>query len=37
MVLLPHSDRLTARSLPNFAASSLSLDLTLNGSVIVAT
>lgn len=37
VVLLQHGDRLTARSLPGSAASSLSLDLTVDGSVITGT
>ncbi|WP_019901493.1 helix-turn-helix domain-containing protein [Salinispora arenicola] len=37
VVLLQHSDRLTVRSLPNSAASALSLDLTVDGSVITGT
>lgn len=37
VVLLQHSDRLTVRSLPNSASSSLALDLTVDGSVITGT
>ncbi|MBO4205771.1 helix-turn-helix domain-containing protein [Micromonospora echinofusca] len=37
MVVLQHGDRLTARSLPGSAASSLSLDLTVDGAVVTGT
>ncbi|MFF5070057.1 helix-turn-helix domain-containing protein [Micromonospora olivasterospora] len=37
VVVLQHGDRLTARSLPGSAASSLSLDLTVDGSVVTGT
>ncbi|MEH1166044.1 XRE family transcriptional regulator [Micromonospora sp. CPCC 205539] len=37
VVVIQHGDRLTARSLPGSAASSLSLDLTLDGSVVTGT
>ncbi len=37
VVLLQHGDRLTARSLPGSASSSLSLDLTVDGAVITGT
>ncbi|MEU1586443.1 XRE family transcriptional regulator [Micromonospora sp. NPDC005710] len=37
VVVIQHGDRLTARSLPSSAASSLSLDLTVDGSVITGT
>ncbi|WBB51097.1 XRE family transcriptional regulator [Verrucosispora sp. WMMA2044] len=37
VVVLQHSDRLTARSLPGSAASSLSMDLTMDGSVVTGT
>lgn len=37
VVILQHGDRLTARSLPGSAASSLSLDLTVDGSVVTGT
>ena len=37
VVVLQHGDRLTVRSLPGSAASSLSLDLTVDGSVVTGT
>ncbi|MFI1194795.1 helix-turn-helix domain-containing protein [Micromonospora sp. NPDC020750] len=37
VVVLQHGDRLTARSLPGSAASSLSLDLTVDGAVVTGT
>lgn len=37
VVLLQHGDRLTARSLPGSASSSLSLDLTVDGAVVTGT
>lgn len=37
VLVLQHSDRLTVRSLPGSAASSLSLDLTVDGAVITGT
>ncbi|MGC4803501.1 helix-turn-helix domain-containing protein [Micromonospora sp. DT233] len=37
VVVLQHGDRLTARSLPGSATSSLSLDLTLDGAVVTGT
>ena len=37
MVVLQHGDRLTVRSLPGSAASSLSLDLTVDGAVVTGT
>ena len=35
--MLQHGDRLTARSLPGSASSSLSLDLTVDGAVVTGT
>ncbi|MFI7081055.1 helix-turn-helix domain-containing protein [Micromonospora sp. NPDC049903] len=37
VVVLQHGDRLTVRSLPGSAASSLALDLTVDGSVVTGT
>ncbi|MEU0549201.1 XRE family transcriptional regulator [Micromonospora sp. NPDC005979] len=37
VVVLQHGDRLTVRSLPGSAASSLSLDLTVDGAVVTGT
>ena len=37
VVVLQHGDRLTVRSLPGSAASSLSLDLTVDGTVVTGT
>ncbi|GHJ12947.1 XRE family transcriptional regulator [Micromonospora sp. AKA38] len=37
VVLLQHADRLTARSLPGSASSSLSLDLSVDGAVVTGT
>ncbi|TYB38934.1 XRE family transcriptional regulator [Micromonospora sp. AP08] len=37
VVVLQHGDRLTVRSLPGSAASSLSLDLSVDGSVVTGT